>query len=1100
MTDIATAYVRLRPNSANFQKEAESQVAGALHGIKKSVGAAIGGLGVYEILKSTFEAAAKEQSAVASIELAVKNARSEWEVYGKTVDEVLAEQEHRTGFDLPEQAQAFGRLIQQTKDTKLALADLNIAMDVSRGRHLGLAQVATALARLEGGNAQSLSRLGIITDRYTGQQDALKAQIRDVAVALSAQASSHQKTYDGQLKVTASQAALLSQGKSVLLQREADLKSQLAAAAASDKQTTTEQARAELLRRYSGQADAFAKTAAGQLAVLHTSIEQVQEAIGGAFLPLLTAGAKDLSEWAYQLSNSDAFARQLATGARDVGDALHAVGDGIHAIAPLVSTLQQIVDVVGTGPILAFVAAWKLLPPVLALAGTEEAALSADTVALQTSLAGVETQLDAFAAQVAAVGTAEAATTLATEGLTASQIELMAAMDANIAETEALLAVEGEASVASAGLGVGLSGLLGPLALLAGGLYYVHQHFDQADDSGKRFTETIGKVQDAARLAATDVAGGRISTDQAKQALDAATLQHQAAVEAVASDSATSVSAERLSADQTALRDTTLSLRSATHAYALASADLHKREVDRAKGSADLKAQVSSLTTQIVDLGKRSNEVAGFLASHGKTSWIKELPQHSLELFLRALDNLAKQNPTMSAAIENLKGIAKAAGAIPDRVTIALTLNPTLDPTELTNQIVGQIRSAQEAAQAALTGGPGGLLGRGGLAPLPSKTGADFAADFTKAGGRYPAELKVKVKPDPVKAAATYSQAFVQTIDASGIRQSLIDAIGSARSGIESQASSLATAVGNVLDARLAATEKTLDATAKVIQDRINARSQAATARSATQGAGDAALKLKELQDVLGGGALTAEQQVQLQAAKNAVLDSQDAIANATDQTSIDALAARKTALEQQAALEKTASSQRIADLGAELNRGLITQAAYVKGVRGILDKEKVNYKDSGKLLGVAFADGFRDALKGVIDQAQALGLVGRTTLRGQPTSTTAVNPLKEQAKATQSVIDQIAGSGGHFKLTGTGALPPGVTVASLLAAAGAQRGESAYRQKSSVQADQTIHYVGLTADHTKAILDELKAANKKPPVVVVDDHKKKAKIAQATR
>lgn len=1103
MTDIASAYVRLRPNSAGFKQEAERQISGSLSGLKKTVGAAIGGLGVYEVLKSTFEAAAHEQSAVASIQLAVKNAGAQWVIYGKTVKEILDEQEHAKGFDFPEEAQAFGRLLQQTKDTKVALTDLNIAMDVSRARHLQLAQVATALSRLEGGNAQSLSRLGIITDKYTGAQDALKAQIRDVTVALSAQAAAHQKTYDGQTQVTQSQAQLLTLSKSQLKAREDDLKAQLAQAAAADKQVTVENARAEVIRRYGGQADAFAKTAAGQLAILHTSIEQVQEDIGTAFLPLLTQGGKALSEWAYQLSESDSFQRQLATGARDLGQALHTVGDGVHAVEPLLEALQSIVDVTGVGPAaLGFLGVWKLAPAVLAKAGASTVALSADTQALQASLAAAGTQLDALSTQIATLGTTETAVTAETEGLTAAQLELIAAIDANIAATETLLTVESEQSVAAAKMGISMAGMLGPLALLGGALYYVHERFDKADHAAQDFSDTVGKLQDAVKLAGTDVAGAAITRDQASAQLDAARQRHDAAVLALRGDSDASVGAERLASDQAALRDTTLTLRAATHAYTQSLDDLKQKQTDQAKGIAAQKAQLGSLVGQVVALGVKSNQVAGFLASHGKDSWLQNLPQHSLDLFLQALDELGKKNPSMQHAIDNLKGVAEAAHKIPDKVTIALILDPSMDAQALTDAITGQINAATSAAQNALAhlNQPTAFLTRGGLAPQPTKTGADFAKDFLKAGGRYPAEVKVKVKPTGKDAAVAYSTEFVQTLDAADIGKALAASIASAQQQMTQAGGALASSLGGVLDARLALVEKGIDAADVRIQAKIHARQVAATARSTQSASDDAALKLKELQAVLGTGALTADQQQQLQQAKNAVLDAQDSVANASDQAQLDAHASRKALLEQQSTLEKTAGAQRIADLTDELNRGLITQAKYVKAVRALLAKEGVTYKQTGALLGKSFADGFSDQLHDVVAQARALGGVGKEALRKAPRGTAAISPVADEAKAIQAFIDQIAGSGGRFKIKNAGSLPAGVDLGQLISAANAQRSESAYREKTSKQTATGIQYAGETRDHTAAILAELKKQRHVTVNVTVDDASKKRKIAQATQ
>lgn len=1140
--DIATRYVRIRPDTTGFKHETNRQVEESLKGIRKTVGAAIGGLGIYEILKSTFEAAAHEQSAIKQIELAVKNAGSEWVVYGKTVKEILDEQEHAKGFDMPEQAQAFGRLEQQTKNTKLALADLSIAMDVSRARHLQLAQVATALSRLEGGNAQSLSRLGIITDKYSGAQDALKQQIHDVTVALQAQGAAHQKTYDGQLRVTSSQAALMNLSKSELKQREADLKAQLAGAAAADKQVTTQRARAELIKRYGGQAEAFAHTAAGQLAILHTSIEQVQEEIGNAFLPLLTAGAKDLSEWAYSLSRSSSFLHGTETAAHDLGQALHAIGDGIHAIEPLISVAQSLIDVIGVGPVLASVAAWKLLPPVLALAAGGEAALSADTQALQVAINGVQTSLDGFAAKVAAVGGVEAEATVATEGLTAAQGALVAEIDAAIIATDALFvaeeqlagaqlqltssaelaaaaestygavtagtiaqheaaaaAIEAETVAADAATastraaGVGLSGLLGPLALAAGAVYFLHEHFKTADHTAANFKTTIDSLNAAVKLSQADVTGARISKDQAKAQLESAKVAREAALERVRTDQTSTVGLSQLVTDQTALRDTTLSLRSATHAYANAVDEVKQREADRKKGLSDQHTELAALVKQTQALGTESARAAAFLAGHGKTSWLKDLDTHALDFFLKSLDKLAADNPSMTTAIEDLRGVAKAAHAIPDQVTIGLILNPSLSGAELTQRIVAQLTAAQHAAQAQLSAGAGGLLGRGGLAPLPVKSGADFAADFTRAGGVFPSEVKERVKKDAKAAAQTFSTSFVTHIDVAGIGDAIKSALDSARSNIVSQSDSIATVIGNALDERLRRTTLPLTREIKALQDQLDAESAASSAASAATALTDAQAKLAQLRSVYGSGALTAGQSKEISDATQGVADAQRAIDDNAKQARIASLQDQIDAAGKAEELRKQASSRNLADLADEFNRGRITQAQYLEGVRKVLADQKVSFKSAGHLLGVAFADGFGDALKNLEDQVLALtGQQRRGSTLTKPTSVT-----KAGRDATQSVLDQIAQSGGKFTLDNLDQLPKGVNVSALLNAAKAQRAEESYRVASGKAQQTGLQY----AQETNRHLERIATLLQHPHVVVADGSKPKTRAtAKATQ
>jgi hypothetical protein len=273
------------------------------------------------------------------------------------------------------------------------------------------------------------------------------------------------------------------------------------------------------------------------------------------------------------------------------------------------------------------------------------------------------------------------------------------------------------------------------------------------------------------------------------------------------------------------------------------------------------------------------------------------------------------------------------------------------------------------------------------------------------------------------------------------------------------------------------------------------------TARDSAQAIADAQKKLDDLQRVLGGGALTSDQAQQIAQARTALADAQDAGGIAAKQAQAATLQAGIDTATKANDAAKAASQRRLDDLTAQLNDGLITQATYVKRLNAMLAKEGINYKTTGKLLGVAFADGFRDGLASIIAQAATLGSVGQGTLRRAPRGTKAIDPNKAEADAIQAFIDQVAQSGGRFTVSGADKLPAGVTLASLLGRAGAQRSADTYSTPASAKQDKGLDYAGRTADHTATIATELKKLNAKPPVVVhVDGRKSKRKTAEATR
>jgi hypothetical protein len=313
------------------------------------------------------------------IQTSVKNAGAQWKIYGETVEQALEKGENRTGFDFEEQAQGFGRLIQQTKNSKQALDLLSTAEDISRARHLELAQVTVALSRAQAGNTQSLSRLGIVIPKYTAQLDALKAREDDIAKAQTAQTQAGAKKYAGTIALTQAQRDLAALSPIQLQNLALELKAQEAAAAAADKRRGAELAIGEVSKRYSGQAAVYAQTAAGSYARFRVAIQQVAEAIGTAALPRLTELAQSGARLALELSRSEKVGRVTTGVLDDIAGGAHAVATAYNVLEPALKTAAQLAQALGPGPILAGIAAYKAL----GLAQSAQTLIEAKYLALQ---------------------------------------------------------------------------------------------------------------------------------------------------------------------------------------------------------------------------------------------------------------------------------------------------------------------------------------------------------------------------------------------------------------------------------------------------------------------------------------------------------------------------------------------------------------------------------------------------------------------------------------------------------------------------------------------------------------------------------------------
>lgn len=1117
--DIASAYVRLRPDTTGFKQEANKQVADSLKGVKRTVASALGGAGVFEVLKSTFEAAAGKQSAARQIELTVKNAGAAWTVYGKTVEQILDSQETKTGFDFEEQAQALGRLEQQIKNTPKALALLSTAEDISRARGIGLAQVSVALSRAYAGNTQSLSRLGIVLPKYTKQQDLVKSALLDVKAAEEAKAQSQAKNYEGTRKLTAAQQDLAKESVVQLKQREADLKAQLTAAAADDKRAGSTAALAEVTKRYAGQTEGYLNTASGSLAQFHVSLQQLQETLGTAFLPLLTEGAHTVGRWALELSQSQSVQDGAAHAAHEVGAAIGSIADAIRTALPLVHLLQGVLDTVGPGPILATITAYKLIPAILARVVAAEAAVSGEQAAIEagfagvsTSLAGLQEELAGFAAQVTATlapeaelageasGVAAALTeqTAATAALTGvqqtlfaaeeevagAQLELLtqgellaasntqvaatwaeielaatlatnaeiraAAGTATVAEANAAVAVSAEAAAAAeAGMTLAAGPLIAAAALLAGGIYYLSTRQSEASKITSDLTKQLGALAQARKDAATAAAAEKTDDSQIPalkrarvQALDdIATAQARydtAAGSGHASRKELADDAKAIADAQARWRDTNKQV---------ASTEQNKRDAvkDSAKALQDQQVALENAAGDLEKLKAQTFHVAlGARGGDGAKQAILDAQDYAnrVRKARDANNDLSQAEKDRYTALAGfVEGIKRA--PTDKEITLYLNTNPALDAWKALKSTIQDVLTTDA--------GPGS---RG-----------DHATTVVLHGGE--AELKKNAK----KAAVTYSQEFVSHIDVGGIADAITSAISDARGNISTQSSALADAVGSALDERLRRTTLPLLAEIKSLQGSLDAESAANSAKDAAQAVTDAQAKLAQLQSVYGSGSLTAGQSGEIAAAQQAVATAQQQVADAAKQARIKSLQDEVDAAGKSEDLRKTATTRSLADLADEFNRGKITQAKYLAGVRKVLAGQQVSFKSAGALLGSAFADGFTDSLKNL--RAQVLLL--SPAQRGSSTLTKPTSVTKAGGDAIQSVLDQIAQSGGKFTLDNVGKLPKGINVAGLVAAAKAQRAEESYRAATTKGQQTGLQYAQETNRHLEVIAGLLK-------------------------
>lgn len=100
----------------------------------------------------------------------------------------------------------------------------------------------------------------------------------------------------------------------------------------------------------------------------------------------------------------------------------------------------------------------------------------------------------------------------------------------------------------------------------------------------------------------------------------------------------------------------------------------------------------------------------------------------------------------------------------------------------------------------------------------------------------------------------------------------------------------------------------------------------------------------------------------------------------------------------------KRRTTRQIADLTDSYNRGAISITKFTTGIAAIMKRDHVSYKDAGKVLGTAFANGFRATAGGLVEQAKAIAAgPHRTDLTGAEPSI--VRPLTLIHKDQASIL-----------------------------------------------------------------------------------------------
>lgn len=166
---LATAYVRLRPDTSTFKAETEKGVnagaksSGSKYGALFSKAASVAMVGGAIIGAFTKMVNDARSLGLSPLKVAVKNAGDAWGPFNKQLG-IASSSMEKLGFSNAETNAAMTKLVTITGSQSLSFKTLNTAADLSRYKHISLADAALQLGRAATGNVRTLKELGIATN------------------------------------------------------------------------------------------------------------------------------------------------------------------------------------------------------------------------------------------------------------------------------------------------------------------------------------------------------------------------------------------------------------------------------------------------------------------------------------------------------------------------------------------------------------------------------------------------------------------------------------------------------------------------------------------------------------------------------------------------------------------------------------------------------------------------------------------------------------------------------------------------------------------------------------------------------------------------
>jgi len=230
-------------------------------------GAAIAG-GIVVGMTKSVNAAKEAQVAQLSLEGALKSANISYKAHGKAIDDAIQKTSKLAALDDEDLSEAFAKLVRTTKDVKSATEGMSLAANIARARHISLQAATKSVERAYNDSDTALKRYGVSVPKVTTASDQLKHRIDDLRDSL--------KKADGPQK-----AAIEAQIEQA--------KGSLNAAKAIDKHATAQNSIAAAQKQFAGAAEQYGKSGAAAQERFQVAVENLEESLGKALLPALTA-------------------------------------------------------------------------------------------------------------------------------------------------------------------------------------------------------------------------------------------------------------------------------------------------------------------------------------------------------------------------------------------------------------------------------------------------------------------------------------------------------------------------------------------------------------------------------------------------------------------------------------------------------------------------------------------------------------------------------------------------------------------------------------------------------------------------------------------